>query len=291
MNDLSESQCEKLDQILNMFGDEDHLDADKVLTIEPNDRKASALLDVLVRKGFIVRVGETIGRNLPLIVNIEPAAELFIENGGFMTDLKKRQTGAATVVNIHNNGHNNVINTGNHSTIAAEYKHAIDKDKAEPGPYLEADLRYHDSGRHSDGYSTKNPLEIDENGQQYYNVGYAVKPIIHWNLDWNYLLIIHNNSSYPAYNIKVDFLSDQQFTKLKKPDKINNLQPGDNLKLEAGYECRIESTHVEADELLRPRIPKALNGLCLQITYLDEGRRQHVTLVNIEDQEIVNVKK
>ena len=52
MDELSEGQCEKLDKILNMFGDEDQLDADKVLAIEPNDRKASALLDLLVKKGL-----------------------------------------------------------------------------------------------------------------------------------------------------------------------------------------------------------------------------------------------
>lgn len=291
MNELSESQSEKLDQILNIFGNDDQIDADKVLAIEPNDRKASALLDVLVKKGFIVRVGETIERNLPLIINLEPAAELFIERGGFMASFKKQQIGTAKIVNIHNNGHNNVINTGNHSSITAESRKTVDLEKIELGPYLEAELIYQDSGRRNDGYSTKNLLETDENGQSYYNLGFAIKPIIHWRLDWNYSLIIHNNSSYPAYNIKVDFTSEQQFTNLKKPDKINNLQPGSNLRLDARYESYIESTHVEADKLLRPRIPKVLNGLCLQITYLDERRRQHITLLTIEDQEIINIKK
>ncbi|NCD71842.1 hypothetical protein [Mucilaginibacter agri] len=299
MNDLSENQCQQLDQILNMFGNNDHLDADKILTIEPSDRKASALLDVLVKKGFITRVGETIDRHLPLIIHLEPSTELFLENGGFMANFKKQQTytNTPTIVNIHNNGHNNVINTGDHSSIAAEFKKMAYADKmgndaeiSNLGPYLEADLRYHRKGRSNNGYSAKNSLEIDETGRPFYNIGFAIKPIIHWCLDWKYLLIIHNNSTYPAYNIKLDFISQQQFSKLEQPDKINNLQPGGNLPLNAEYECHIESTHVEADEILYPKIPRALNGLCLQISYLDERRKQHITFSTIADQEIVNIK-
>lgn len=291
MDELSEGQCEKLDKILNMFGDEDQLDADKVLAIEPNDRKASALLDLLVKKGFIIRVGETEERNLPLIINLEPAAYLFIENGGFMAIFKKRQTETATIVNIHNNGHNNVINTGNHSSVAAEFSKKVDADKTELGPHLEAELIYLDSGRRNTAYSTKNPIETDENGQSYYNLGFAIKPIIHWRLKWNYWLTVHNNSSYPAYNVKIDFISGQQFTNLTKLDKINNLQPGGNFRLDARYESYIESTSVEADEILSPRIPKALNGLCLQITYLDERRKNHITIITIDGQEVINIKK
>ena len=301
MNELSESQCDKLDQILNMFGMEEHIDADKVLSVEPNERKANALLDFLVKKGFIIRIGEAIGRTLPLIINIEPAAELFIDNGGFMANFKNKRVtivGEPTIVNIHNSGNNNVINTGSNSSITAQLKPTTDTKvmsntlaTADPSPYLESDLQFHGSGRTNEGYSHKNPIEIDEEGQGVHVIGFANKPIIFWLLDWSYLLTIHNNSSYPAYNVNVDVISVQQFSRLTKPNKINNLQPGCQLQLEAEFKCRLESTHVEADELLRPRIPTALNGLCLQITYLDEMRRQHVTIVTIEDQEVNNVKK
>jgi hypothetical protein len=294
MDDLNESQCEKLDQILSLFGDKDSLEADKVLTVESNERKANALIDMLVRRRFVSRVGEAIGRVLPLILNLNPNAELFIDNGGFLAEFKKQQIRYSvepTVINIHTNGHGNTINTGNHASLTTQSTVTSKEGDPEPGPYLEADLRYNSSGRSNDGYSDKNPIEIDEQGNAAYVVGLGSKPVIHWRLDWQYTLFIHNNSSYPAFNIKIEQISEQKFSSLSKLPKINNLQPMANLELDAEFEEYMESTHVEADLKLRPRIPETLNGLCLQLTYLDEKRKPHVTLVTIEDQEIVSTKK
>ena len=298
MNDLNESQCGKLDQILRLFSEEDSIEADKILAIEPNQRKANALVDILARRQFVTRVGEAIGRELPIILNLNPIADIFIENGGFSSEFKKQQLlfgGKSTVINIHTTGHGNTINTGDNAAIAAEVRvNQSEKQKEgdpEPGPYLEADLRYNNSGRSNEGYSDKNPIEIDEQGNAAYIVGFASKPIIHWRLDWEYTLFIHNNSSYPAFNIKVEQVTGQKFTTLSKLPKINNLQPMANLELAAEFEDYMESTNVEADLELKPRIPAALNGLCLQLTYLDEKRIEHITLVTIEGQEIISTKK
>ena len=209
MNDLNESQCEKLDQILRLFGENDSIEADNILAVEPNLRKANALVDILVRRQFVTRVGEAIGRELPIILNLNPIADIFIENGGFNSEFKKQQVlfgGKSTVINIHTAGHGNTINTGDNAAIATEVSvNQSEKQKEvhpEPGPYLEADLRYNSSGRSNEGYSDKNPIEIDDQGNAAYIVGFASKPIIHWRLDWEYTLFIHNNSSYPAFNIK-----------------------------------------------------------------------------------------
>ena len=91
--------------------------------------------------------------------------------------------------------------------------------------------------------------------------------------------------------LKVEQVTDQKFTNLSKLPKINNLQPMANLELAAEFVDYMESTNVEADLKLKPRIPAALNGLGLQLTYLDEKRQEHVTLVTIEDQEIISTKK
>ena len=285
MNDLTENQSNKLDQILKLFGNEESLDADKVLEIEPNDRMASALLDILVTKGLIVRVGEAIGRNLPIIINIEPKAELFKENGGFTAQFHQKRA-TSSVVNIYTDGNHNVINAGNDNTLAVG-KHTEHNEQI---PFIEADLKHQSSGRRNHGYSDKNPTEIVD-GQPVYVVGFGNNPIVYWQLDWQLLLVLHNNSSYPAYNVKIEMISEQKFTRLGKLERINNLQPGSNFELEAQYESRIESTHVEADALLEHKIPEALNGLTLQVTYRDEKHRQHITLVTIEDGEVVSIKK
>ncbi|TWR25492.1 hypothetical protein FPZ42_12905 [Mucilaginibacter achroorhodeus] len=50
-------------------------------------------------------------------------------------------------------------------------------------PFLDADLRYNSSGRRSQGYSNKNPVEKDKNGNPVMIIGFATKPIIHWKLN------------------------------------------------------------------------------------------------------------
>jgi 2C-methyl-D-erythritol 2,4-cyclodiphosphate synthase len=124
---LNENQCDKLDQILDLFENTDYLEAEKILTIEPNERRANALLDVLARRGFIMRVGETEENLLPIIINLESSADIFKENGGFKAEFKKQQlkeqssvAKEGTQINIHATGHGNLINTGNQNTINAQ---------------------------------------------------------------------------------------------------------------------------------------------------------------------------
>ena len=70
-------------------------------------------------------------------------------------------------------------------------------------PYLEADLKYYSSGRRNMDYSDKNPIEQDENGNWEMPIKFDGSTIVIWALDWEYSLDIYNNSSQPAFNLKI----------------------------------------------------------------------------------------
>lgn len=155
-------------------------------------------------------------------------------------------------------------------------------------PFLEVDLFWNGSMRSPRGYSDKNPTEIDENGQLVTIIGAGRKPIIYWELTWKLGLEIHNNSSHPAYNIKIESIGDVHFTKLSQLRPINNLPPFKSFEIKASYQQYIESIHTVADEILSYKIPQNLEGLKLQITYLDEDRNPHISFVKILDNRVIN---
>ncbi|GAA4100432.1 hypothetical protein [Mucilaginibacter panaciglaebae] len=131
MQSLNETQSQKLDLILKAFNDQEYLDSDEVLLIEPSERKANALINVLKERGFIIRMGDTEENLLPMSILLESSAELFLENGGFEGELKRanrHQGGIGTQINIHSTGHSNVINTGdnNQFTIHNNFERNLD---------------------------------------------------------------------------------------------------------------------------------------------------------------------
>lgn len=65
----------------------------------------------------------------------------------------------------------------------------------------------------------------------------------------------------------------------------------ENLDLEAIYSMHLESTHVEADELMLMQIPKQIEGLRLKITYQNESRDTLVKYATIKNNEMVNSKE
>lgn len=155
-------------------------------------------------------------------------------------------------------------------------------------PILEADFAGQGRGRYNNGYSMKNPIEI-HNGQRVMVPGNA--PIIFWNLNWRYKLVIYNNSNYPAYNLQIENINKVVFREFEQLPKINNIPPLGNKELNVKYEDSIEGTHVEADKILAPRYPENFNSqLVLKLTYYDEVRNQHVSYVEFEEGVIINRK-
>ncbi len=82
-------------------------------------------------------------------------------------------------------------------------------------PFLEADLIWHGGTRSPRGYSNKNPTEMDENGRLVTVIGAGIKQIILWELGWRFDLMIHNNSSYPAFNIQIASTGNAHFASLE----------------------------------------------------------------------------
>ncbi|WP_228853063.1 hypothetical protein [Aegicerativicinus sediminis] len=152
-------------------------------------------------------------------------------------------------------------------------------------PFIEADLIYSNGMRLNRGYSAKNKEKFGGN-----IIPVGGKPIIFWEVVWNFSFVLHNNSSFPAYNIQIEEVSDVKFNDLTKLPKINNLPPFENIDLRANYEEFIEGEHTEADKLMNQKIPESIDGLVLRISYKDENRNEHQTIVKIEKQELINLK-
>jgi hypothetical protein len=158
-------------------------------------------------------------------------------------------------------------------------------------PFLEADLIWHGGSRSPRGYSDKNPQEMDEDGRMVTIIGAGVKPIIFWELGWRFDLVIHNNSSYPAFNIQIESIGAASFSSLEKLDKVNNLKPLENIKLKAEFRDFVEGVHTVADEIIAYKIPQKLEGLVLKISYIAEDRSECVTLMKIEHNKVINIKE
>lgn len=147
-------------------------------------------------------------------------------------------------------------------------------------PFLEAELIWTSASRKNTGYSPKNK-EVIVVGQDL--------PIIFWVVRWYFSLVIHNNSKFDAFNVKVESIVGVHFHELSKLNKVNNLPAYKNVDLEATYSQFIESTHVEADELMTQDVPKQLEGLTLKITYFDESREHElITIATIHNNELTN---
>jgi hypothetical protein len=156
-------------------------------------------------------------------------------------------------------------------------------------PRLEADLIWHGGTRAPRGYSDKNPREKDINGDYVIMIGAGRKPIIHWELDWRFDLVLHNNSSIPAFNVSIKSIGRSHFRNLAKMPKVNNIKPLDSISLKADFAQRVESNHEVADAIMKFVIPEELEGLELEVTYQNEQREEFKTLVKVENNKLVNL--
>ncbi len=172
---------------------------------------------------------------------------------------------------------------------AETFKKMIGEHRLQPNgiPFLEVDLVWRMGGRWNRGYSDKNPLEIHD-GKPYYII--SGSPIIHWGLDWNFDFFIYNNSNYPAYNVMVESIGKEHFSRLDNLPKVNNIPAFQNIDLKAKYEDHVEGDHNVADKLIEAKIPSKFNDLQLKLTYYDDKRQVHITYVQFENGEIINKK-
>lgn len=150
-------------------------------------------------------------------------------------------------------------------------------------PFIEADLIWSNSQRWNRGYSYKNKelygnvIVLGEN-----------KPIIIWNLVWNFKIALYNNSRFPAFNIKIEQIGGTNFSSIDSLSKINNLPPYADIELRASFENYFEGTQLEADELINPKVPEIIQGLQMRMTYNDENGIEHATIFTINGEEFNN---
>lgn len=155
-------------------------------------------------------------------------------------------------------------------------------------PYLEGDLLFKTGMRMYNGYSSKNPSRI-EDGIRIFEVTH--NPIIYWRYVWEFNLNIYNNSSVPAFNVKVESIGEEAFTNLDKLPKINNIPSLEKIDLRATYEVNIEDSGIQADKILKARIKENLDKLKLKLTYLNSRREIHHTFIEFKNDEIQNYKE
>jgi hypothetical protein len=155
-------------------------------------------------------------------------------------------------------------------------------------PNLDIDLIWQFGGRSPNGYSPKNKYEYLKDENAYRLLTYP--PIIFWRLYWNFKLTIYNNSTIPVFNLQVHEQDDLKFDYLTLPPKKNNLPSLQNIDLEAKSYQGIESSHVEADELMRQKIPIHLEGLKIQLSYSDEKNNRYIDTFDIRNSQLVKIR-
>jgi len=154
-------------------------------------------------------------------------------------------------------------------------------------PFLEVDMIWSMSGRWQRGLSPKNVPEM-HNGKNVFLVGPHL--IYFWDLDWNYDFVIYNNSTVPAYNVKIENIGERKFRRMTVLPKVNNIPAFEKVNLEAKFNHFMESTGREADEILAKNIPDIINEVVLKITYKDDNRASHSTIVTFHGNDVINTK-
>lgn len=107
-------------------------------------------------------------------------------------------------------------------------------------------------------------------------------------IEWKLRLIIRNNSSFPAYHLKLVFTSDSEIILSSHSLTRSNLVSLGEWEVEANTQLIFEGDGLAADSYLQYRIPRHLNNSSFKIYYKDEERNEYLTLITIKDDEIIN---
>ena len=131
-------------------------------------------------------------------------------------------------------------------------------------PRIQPDLIWSSANRKNLGFSNKNKEKF---GDGPYFVGLPL--IMHWGITTEFTLHIFNNSTIPAFNIKIK--SDVPNLNIDSLPGINNLPPLEKIELNIRYHRSLEGSGKEADKIMVEIIPKNLIGEDLIISFENES--------------------
>lgn len=144
-------------------------------------------------------------------------------------------------------------------------------------PRIQPDLIWSNSSRRNHGFSDKNK-EMFGDGPYFVNLPL----IMHWGITTEFTLHVFNNSSIPAYNVKI--LSEVPNLLIDSLPIVNNLPPLEKIELIIRYHRSVEGSGKEADKVMIERIPKNLVGESLIISFENEsGKRFDVSYLFSND--------
>jgi len=122
------------------------------------------------------------------------------------------------------------------------------------------------SGRISFGYSQNQPNKI-----------MSVPDAIHYfQFFWSYNILIKNNSSHTAYDLKVERIEGSP-TYIKKIPPISTLKEANSLKLLCNFTHKEEISSNEAERKHDMNFPQHLNKIRIIISYTNEARKKFFT--------------
>jgi hypothetical protein len=85
MIELNEYECEMLDAVLEAFGIPDSLTRLQLLTLfDQDEATAFALIQLLIREGFVAETGKHGAYDLPEKLVLKPKGDKFLKAGGFV---------------------------------------------------------------------------------------------------------------------------------------------------------------------------------------------------------------
>jgi hypothetical protein len=143
-------------------------------------------------------------------------------------------------------------------------------------PQLEAEIRSYGGGQTNEGFN------IYETNKKYGNIPISpLSAIINFSQHWHYQLVIFNNSSLPAYNIKIE--NNSPLTYIEKISKVNNLAPLDSIKMEIKLDKSFIGTGKESSEIIKAFVPQDLIGSTFNIIYQNENKDELVTTFVFEE--------
>ncbi|WP_373496149.1 hypothetical protein [Aquiflexum sp.] len=142
-------------------------------------------------------------------------------------------------------------------------------------PRIQIDLIRNYASRRDQGFSEKNKEKFGD-GPYSFNLNL----IRYWRITSEFVLHIFNNSTKPAFNIKLE--SNINNLQIDPLQRINNLPPLEKIELGVIFQDFLEGDHNQADELLKPLIPEKILNQTIKIYFEDEYGNTYTSIFEFQ---------